>query len=139
MKNYRKIVAALFVSAAILTTGCTRSNTDGTNTNTDGTTNTTTNTDGTTNGTANTATNTDGTTNTTDSTTKKEAVITETEARQIALKRAGLDEATFTEQKYDAYDGEYEFEFYADDKEYDCDVNAIDGTITEYDEDIINQ
>ena len=127
MKNYKKIFAALFVTAAILTTGCTRSNTDG-NANTNDTTNATTNMDGT----DNAATNTDGT-------TTKEPVLTESEARQIALKRAGLDAATFTEQKYDAYDGEYEFEFYADDKEYDCDVNAIDGTITEYDEDILNR
>lgn len=129
MKNYKKIIAALFVTAAILTTGCTRSNTDGnTNTNNDGTANTTTNADGTTNN----ATNTDGT-------TPKEPVLTETEARKIALERAGLESATFTQQKYDAYDGEYEFEFYANDKEYDCDVNAIDGTITEYDEDILNR
>ncbi|MBQ8558460.1 MAG: PepSY domain-containing protein [Tyzzerella sp.] len=129
MKNHKKIIAALFVTAAILTTGCTRTNTDGnTNTNNNGTANTTTNADGTTNN----ATNTDGT-------TPKEPVLTETEARKIALERAGLESATFTQQKYDAYDGEYEFEFYANDKEYDCDVNAIDGTITEYDEDIVNR
>lgn len=129
MKNYKKIIAALFVSAAILTTGCTRSNTNG-NANTDGNTNGTAN--ATTNDTNNTATNTDGT-------TTKEPVLTESEARQIALKRAGLEGATFTEQKYDAYDGKYEFEFYANDKEYDCDVDAIDGTITEYAEDILNR
>lgn len=122
MKNYKKIIAALFVTASILTTGCTRTNTDGN-----------------TNGTANATTNTDGTTNTADGSTQKEPVLTETEARKIALERAGLETATFTKQKYDTYDGEYEFEFYANDKEYDCDVNAIDGTITEYDEDIINQ
>ena len=55
--------------------------------------------------------------------------LTEADARQIALKKAGLETATFTKQEYDANDIEFEFEFHTNDKEYDCDINAIDGSI----------
>lgn len=58
--------------------------------------------------------------------------LTEADARQIALKKAGLETATFTKQEYDANENEFEFEFHTDDKEYDCDVNAIDGNIHNY-------
>jgi uncharacterized membrane protein YkoI len=58
--------------------------------------------------------------------------ITEADARQIALQKAGLETATFTKQEYDSHDKEYEFEFYTDTMEYDCDVNAADGGIRNY-------
>lgn len=70
--------------------------------------------------------------------TRTAALLTETDARQIALQKAGLETATFTKQEYDSYETEYEFEFYAGDKEYDCNVSALDGAITEYDVDLIH-
>lgn len=60
------------------------------------------------------------------------STLTEADARQIALEKAGLETATFTKQEYDANDVEYEFEFHTNEKEYDCDVNAIDGSIRNY-------
>lgn len=62
----------------------------------------------------------------------QENALTEADARQIALQKAGLETATFTKQEYDANESEFEFEFHTDDKEYDCDVNATDGTINNY-------
>ena len=59
-------------------------------------------------------------------------MLTETEARQYALEKAGLDTAIFTKQEYDAHDKEYEFEFHTESTEYDCDVNASDGTIRSF-------
>ncbi len=106
-KNYVKLAASLF-AAIMLTTGCTNTGTNGTgNTNTDGTT------------------------------VQSGNIITESDARQIALERAGLETATFTEQRYDSYEQEYEFEFYTDEKKYDCNVSATDGRILEYDEENI--
>lgn len=60
------------------------------------------------------------------------STLTEADARQIALQKAGLETATFTKQEYDANDIEYEFEFHTENQEYDCDVNAIDGSIRNY-------
>lgn len=60
------------------------------------------------------------------------STLTEADARQIALVKAELETATFTKQEYDANDVEYEFEFHTNEKEYDCDVNAIDGSIRNY-------
>lgn len=106
-KNYVKLAASLF-AAIMLTTGCTNTGTNGTgNTNTDGTT------------------------------VQSGNIITESDARQIALERAGLETATFTEQRYDTYEQEYEFEFHTDEKKYDCNVSATDGRILEYDEENI--
>ena len=64
--------------------------------------------------------------------TQTQNMITETDARQYALQKAGLQTATFTKQEYDPHDKEYEFEFHTDTTEYDCDVSASDGTIRSY-------
>ena len=76
----------------------------------------------------NTADNNTGNNSGTEQTNK----LTEADARQIALKKAGLETATFTKQEYDANESEFEFEFHTDAKEYECDVNAIDGSIHNY-------
>ena len=60
-------------------------------------------------------------------------LISEADARQIALDKAGIDTATFTKQEYDASDADYEFEFHLDGKEYECEINAKTGTIKSYD------
>ena len=63
--------------------------------------------------------------------------LTKDEAKQIALKEAGVTaaEATFTKARLDYDDGreEYEFEFYADGKEFDVDVDANTGRIVKFD------
>ena len=63
--------------------------------------------------------------------------LTKDEAKQIALKEAGVTaaEATFTKAKLDYDDGreEYEFEFYADGKEFDVDVDANTGRVVKFD------
>ena len=64
--------------------------------------------------------------------TQAQNMLTETEARQYALEKAGLDTAIFTRQEYDAHDKEYEFEFHTESTEYDCDINASDGAIRSY-------
>lgn len=103
-KHNLKRFAILFASILLLTVGCTNKNTDGTNNNS----------------------------STNNTNTQQTAVITETEARRFALEKAGLETATFIKQEYDSYDNEYEFEFYVEDKVYDCDVSSIDGTITNF-------
>lgn len=75
---------------------------------------------------------TNNTQNNNDNSSPSQNILTESEARQYALQKAGLETAVFTKQEYDSYDSEYEFEFHTDDKEYDCDVNALDGAITSY-------
>ncbi len=59
------------------------------------------------------------------------------EAKQIALNKAGVTaaEATFTKAKLDYDDGrvEYEFEFFANDKEFDIDVDANTGRVVKFD------
>ena len=78
----------------------------------------------------NTADNNGG--NTGNNGTQTQNMITEADARQIALQKAGLESATFTKQEYDSHDKEYEFEFHTDSTEYDCDVSANNGTIRSY-------
>ncbi len=63
---------------------------------------------------------------------QQKSTLTESEARQIALEKAGIETATFTKQEYDSSEEEYEFEFHTEDKEYDCDINAIDGSIKSF-------
>ena len=62
--------------------------------------------------------------------------LSKEEAKQIALDKAGVTaaEATFTKAKLDYDDGreEYEFEFYANGKEYDVDVNARTGKVVKF-------
>ncbi len=63
--------------------------------------------------------------------------LTKDEAKQIALKEAGVTaaEATFIKARLDYDDGreEYEFEFYADGREFDIDVDANTGRVVKFD------
>ena len=65
--------------------------------------------------------------------------ITEAQARQIALKDAGLteDQVTFVRSQVDYDDGvkEFEVEFYAGNMEYDYDIDAASGAIRSKDQD----
>lgn len=106
-KHNFKTMVILFIATLLLVTGC-------------GANNTADNNNAGNNNASGNNTSTQGTT------------LTEADARQIALEKAGLETATFTKQKYDANDVEYEFEFHTQDKEYDCDVNAIDGSVRNY-------
>ncbi len=63
--------------------------------------------------------------------------LTKDEAKKIALDKAGVTaaEATFTKAKLDYDDGreEYEFEFLANGKEFDIDVDANTGRVVKFD------
>ena len=63
--------------------------------------------------------------------------LTKDEAKKIALKEAGVTaaEATFTKARLEYDDGreEYEFEFYANGKEFDIDVDANTGRVVKFD------
>ena len=63
--------------------------------------------------------------------------LTKDEAKQIALKEAGVTaaEATFTKARLEYDDGreEYEFEFFANGKEFDVDVDANTGRVVKFD------
>ena len=63
--------------------------------------------------------------------------LTKDEAKKIALDKAGVTaaEATFTKARLDYDDGreEYEFEFYANGKEFDIDVDANTGRVVKFD------
>ena len=63
--------------------------------------------------------------------------LTKDEAKQIALDKAGVTaaEATFTKAKLDYDDGreEYEFEFFANGREFDIDVDANTGRVVKFD------
>lgn len=69
---------------------------------------------------------------------QKTGMISEADAKVIALEKAGLETATFTEQHYDAEDVEYEFEFHTDTTEYECEVDARTGTIKNFDSEPIH-
>ena len=62
--------------------------------------------------------------------------LTKDEAKQIALKEAGVTaaEATFTKARLEYDDGreEYEFEFYANGREFDVDVDADTGRVVKF-------
>ena len=105
-KHISKIPAFLLAGTLLITTGCGANNTADNNT----------------------GNNNNGNNNL----TGQENALTEADARQIALQKAGLESATFTKQEYDSHDKEYEFEFHTDSTEYDCDVSASDGTIRSY-------
>ena len=66
--------------------------------------------------------------------------ITIEQAEDIALKHAGLtkDQVSFsrTEKDIDNKVEKYDIEFHSNGKEYDYEINAIDGTIIQYDNDI---
>ena len=63
--------------------------------------------------------------------------LTKDEAKKIALDKAGVtaEEATFTKARLDYDDGreEYEFEFFANGKEFDVDVDANTGRVVKFD------
>ena len=63
--------------------------------------------------------------------------LTKDEAKKIALDKAGVTaaEATFTKARLDYDDGreEYEFEFFANGKEFDIDVDANTGRVVKFD------
>ena len=63
--------------------------------------------------------------------------LTKDEAKKIALDKAGVTaaEATFTKARLDYDDGreEYEFEFFANGKEFDIDVDADTGRVVKFD------
>ena len=63
--------------------------------------------------------------------------LTKDEAKKIALDKAGVTaaDATFTKARLDYDDGreEYEFEFFANGKEFDIDVDADTGRVVKFD------
>ena len=63
--------------------------------------------------------------------------LTKDEAKKIALDKADVTaaEATFTKAKLDYDDGreEYEFEFYANGREFEVDVDANTGRVVKFD------
>ena len=70
------------------------------------------------------------------------ASISEEKAKEIALNHANLasDEVTFIKSNIEVDDGieKYNIEFYHENKEYDYEINATDGSIIEYDFDVEN-
>ncbi|MCD7768806.1 MAG: PepSY domain-containing protein [Oscillospiraceae bacterium] len=76
---------------------------------------------------------TSGSTSSTGSSSTTSTLITESEARSIALASAGLSESgvTFTKTKLDTDDGQkvYDVEFYTTDAEYEYEINASTGAI----------
>lgn len=69
-------------------------------------------------------------------------LISEEEAKKIALEHAGITEdgTTFIKVKLERDDGvqEYEIEFYTQDTEYDYNVDAVTGDIRSYDNELEN-
>lgn len=61
-------------------------------------------------------------------------IISESEAKQIVLKHAGVSQVTFTEVKCERDDGTviYEIEFYADNNEYEYEIDGYSGKILSY-------
>lgn len=68
--------------------------------------------------------------------------ITLEQAKEIALKNANLTESEviFISSKLEIDDGikKYDIEFYHENKEYDYEINAVDGSIIEMDFDVEN-
>ena len=69
--------------------------------------------------------------------TKAENYISLEEAKSIALKHAGLSTAEFGRGKLDSDDGvmEYDLEFFADSLKYEIEINAVNGTVTDFEVD----
>ena len=65
------------------------------------------------------------------------AAVTETDAKNIALRQAGVDpnSVSYMMVKQDWDDGrqEYEVKFYVGQTEYQCDVDMATGTVTDFD------
>ena len=68
--------------------------------------------------------------------------ITIDQAKEIALKHSNLtsDEVSFIKAEKDMDDGieKYDIEFYYNNKEYDYEINAVNGQIISYDHDVEN-
>lgn len=81
-------------------------------------------------------------TNNNGTTTDSNNLITEDEAKKIALEHSGIQESDITNFriKLDTDDGmkEYEIEFYSGNTEYDYDISAISGEVISFDNDIEN-
>ena len=79
-------------------------------------------------------------TETVDSATQSSAsgAITTDEAKEIALKHAGVDAsaATFFRTDYEWDDNTYEVEFYAGNTEYDYEISAATGDILSFDSEV---
>lgn len=73
----------------------------------------------------------------------EEKLISEEEAKKIALEHAGISEdgTTFIKTKLEMDDGaqEYEVEFYTQDIEYDYNIDAVSGDIRSYDNELENR
>lgn len=110
IKNSKKSIAILLALGMILMTGCGRQQNSS-------------------------EINTPNTTNNLNSATMNTEITIE-EAKEIALAKAGIQDAVFTKEHYDREDADYEFEFHTDDKEYECEVSAHDGRIKDYDVDV---
>lgn len=63
--------------------------------------------------------------------------ITLEQAKEIALSKANLSSATFTKATFDKEDNDFDLEFYASEKEYECEVNASNGYIKDFDVELI--
>lgn len=75
--------------------------------------------------------------NTTDSNSSEDTMLTEQEAKQIALSKVpGATEEDISKFKKDMDDSvpEYEGEIHYNGMEYEFEINAYDGTILEWDE-----
>ncbi|SCH15337.1 Peptidase propeptide and YPEB domain [uncultured Ruminococcus sp.] len=60
-------------------------------------------------------------------------IISEEEAKSIALKQAGISDPDWIEASFDGEDNKYDVEFAASGYEYDYEINAQNGKIMEYD------
>lgn len=67
-------------------------------------------------------------------------IISEDEAKQIAIQHAGITQAAFKKVKCDKDDGKivYEIEFYAANNEYEYEIDGYSGKILDYDVDTYN-
>ena len=65
------------------------------------------------------------------------AAVTEAQAREIALKQAGVSPSSVSymrvKQDWDHGRQEYEIKFYVGRTEYECDVDVATGAITDFD------
>lgn len=137
----RKIIICTFVLTTLLLSGCTRKNTQGTeNTSVAETNHTSTDAAGNSASTDTAHSTVTSESHTTQDSTDAAYLISEEEAKQIALAHAELtaDQVTFIKSGIDREDGQvyYDVEFYTKDhKEYDYDIDPYTGEILDYDHD----
>ncbi len=119
----KKTLFCMIVLTALLLSGCTQNNSQGSE-NTSGTG----------------SSPTDSMSGSTQSTTSGQNMLTEEEARQIALAHANLtvDQVSFTKSEVDREDGRivYDIEFYTqDNREFDYEIDPYTGEVLDYDQD----